>query len=432
MPAPRALAEDNGALSGGAPSGEGEVAPTGPYQEGLALAGWMVYPSLYAGAVYDDNFHQSSSGTAQDSGFAARFSPRLVATTSDGGMHATTLYGAGDFRFFNADTVSADGGITHVYSPLPDLTINSHLRYTRETDLFSSALNFNNNAIGVHGGPSVPSPVVINPFGTTPTVNPIAYNQFSVGAAATKTLDQAFFTLSATAFHIAFDHGDNTLEPFHTSHDGTSIWVSGRAGYHIVPWLYGFLETAGIWQRFNNSVFNTNGYRVIGGVGTDAAESLVRGEVYGGWQFQHQEQRNLTVLGLSQNADSGVFGGRLYYYPTPYWTWVASVDELLGMSTMLAPDVPQGVPVLTTTAILQTTYGLSQQWSFGARVGYTRADYSGIDRLDNGWMAGASFNYEVWRNLLMTIDYQHSEVTSNTTFNDFSRNVYSAGLTYKY
>ena len=102
------------------------------------------------------------------------------------------------------------------------------------------------------------------------------------------------------------------------------------------------------------------------------------------------------------------------------------------MSTILANNIPQGVPTVVTTGILQTTYGLSQQWSLGARVGYTRADYFDLGRVDNGWMAGASFNYEIWRNLHLTLDYQYSTLNSNTAFNQFSRNVVSAGLTYKY
>jgi hypothetical protein len=73
-----------------------------------------------------------------------------------------------------------------------------------------------------------------------------------------------------------------------------------------------------------------------------------------------------------------------------------------------------------------------QQWSIGARVGYTRADYLDVGRTDTGWMAGASFNYEIWRNLLLTLDYQYSTLNSSTAFNQFSRNVFSAGVTYRY
>ena len=47
-------------------------------------------------------------------------------------------------------------------------------------------------------------PIIINPFGTTPSVNPTAYNQFT-GASVTKNFDSAFVALSGTVFHIAFD-----------------------------------------------------------------------------------------------------------------------------------------------------------------------------------------------------------------------------------
>ena len=65
-------------------------------------------------------------------------------------------------------------------------------------------------------------------------------------------------------------------------------------------------------------------------------------------------------------------------------------------------------------------------------MGYTRSKFYGFDRLDTGWMAGASFNYEIWRNLLLTLDYQYSTVHSDAVLADFTRNVYSVGLTYKY
>ena len=61
-----------------------------------------------------------------------------------------------------------------------------------------------------------------------------------------------------------------------------------------------------------------------------------------------------------------------------------------------------------------------------------RANFIGIDRLDNGYMAGASINYEMWRNLMLTLDYQYTTVQSDAAFSDFTRNWVSAGLTYRY
>src|SRR6516162_5327736 len=424
-----------------APSGYGqEIAPTGEYQAGLPVGAWMLYPELFVGAVWDSNSNQASSnqatqtatGSSPDSGTSLAVSPRLVATSSDGGMHTSTLFGVGNFEFFGTNTVAADAGFLHTYKPMEDLSLDLNLRYTRQTDLFTSALNFNNNGIGLYGGPAIPSPTIINPFGTTPSINPVAFNQYTAGGSVRKTWDTWFATLTGTAFAIDYDHATNVPAPFNTSQDGASFWLSGKVGWHFVPSLYAFVEGDGILQRFRNSVFNTNGYRVTGGLGTDVPDSLIKGEFYGGYQFQHQEGQNVPVPNISPNAQSSVFGGRMYYFPTPYWTWTASVDEVLGMSSILATNVPQGVPTKVTTAILETTYGISQQWSIGARVGYTGANFFDLGRNDNGWMAGASFNYEIWRNLLLTLDYQYSTLNSNTTFNQFSRNVVSAGLTYKY
>ena len=361
-------------------------------------------------------------------------SPRLYAT-NDGGIYRTSVYGVADAQFFNANTVSASVGLNHSYAPLPDLTFNGFVNYTRQTDLFNSALMFNNNAIGPTGNPPNSIPLIINPFGTTPVVNPIAYNQFTGGGSVSKEWGQFFTTLGVAAYYLFYDHQDNIPDPFHTSHDGGSVWLTGRVGYRF-PSFYVFAEASGIWQAFSNSTFNTNGYRVVGGVGQANPGSLWTWEVYGGYMAQNQQNSELlpsgVPSGIPADTNSGVFGGRLSWYPTPYWTLIASVDETLGVSTFPTLVTPAGTPNLATTAILQTTYGLSRLWSIGARAGYTRSDYIGFDRLDNGWLAGASFNYEIWRNLALTLDYQYSEVHSNVQFAGFTRNQYTAGLTYRY
>ena len=258
---PHALAQNaappsgaQGAVAPVAVPSSGEIAPTGEYQGGLPLGAWMLYPELFVGAVWDSNSNQASSnqpaqtatGSSPDSGTSLAVSPRLVATTSDGGMHSSTLFGVGDFQFFSANTVTADAGFLHVYRPTEDLSLNLNLRYTRQTDLFTSALNFNNNAIGLHGGPAIPSPTIINPFGTTPSINPVAYNQYTAGGSVSKTWDTWFTTLTGTAFAIDYDHANNIPAPFNTSQDATAFWLDGKVGWHFVPSLYVFGE--GDWD----------------------------------------------------------------------------------------------------------------------------------------------------------------------------------------
>ena len=87
---------------------------------------------------------------------------------------------------------------------------------------------------------------------------------------------------------------------------------------------------------------------------------------------------------------------------------------------------------LILSLISAENFASEQTLWIGARVGYTRSQFYGLDRRDNGWMAGGSFNYEMWRNLLVTLDYQYSTVHSDAVLSDFARSVYTAGLTWKY
>jgi hypothetical protein len=423
-------------------SGGQEISPVGQYQEGVAVGGWMLFPEIFVGGTYNTNRDQLSTG--ENAGASLRVSPRMVATY-DYGINRGTIYGVMDSEFFNTDTIAATAGITNSYKVQDDWGINSYFNYTRETSIFNSALNFNNNAIGPPGTPSTGIPIILNPFGTVPTVNPIAYNQFTGGAAVTKSWDQYFASLGATAFYILYDDQSDLIPPpFQTSNNGASIWVQGRVGYHLLggPGPYVFVEGDGIFQRFNNSVFDTNGYRVIGGLGADDPQSFFAGEIYGGYQAQHEQADDnifgsaaiplVVPNGIPTDVNSGVFGGRLTYYPTQYWTFTASVDTTLGITTGLTPTVPEGIPSRVTTAILQTNYAIAHDWWVGARAGYTQGYFFGFAPQLNGWLAGASFNYAIWRNLLLTLDYQFTTEHSDGSFTSFTQNTYTAGLTYRY
>jgi hypothetical protein len=316
--------------------------------------------------------------------------------------HQTTLYGVADARFFDTNTVSATTGFSHSYEPRPDVVLNSQFNYTRQTDIFTSALNFNNGAIGPVNSPTSSAPLFINPFGTSPGVNPIAYNQYTLTGYATKKFgadDRGFVTVGAAGFYLAYDHSTDlsslgpTIAPFNTSHDGTNYQFSGRLGYHVAPSLYVFADGSGIFQRFNNSLFNTNGYRVTGGIGSDDPKSLLTGEIYGGYQAQHEQSDqilnpigfpllgiplNSVTLGtpfpsgIPQNTDSSVFGGRIYYFPTRRWALMAQVDEVLGIATAfcrLAPGWVTREPVLSGS-----TNWIMATW----RVPHSITKYGGI------------------------------------------------------
>jgi hypothetical protein len=438
---PDAFGADMVSSTSGFPSVESTPLQSGPFRPGFPVDSWMIYPSIFVGAVFDDNVRQSAHGTEHTSGTGVRVAPNLI-ETYDGGIHQTMLYQVVDARLFpgvgsapqgqaDANSVAATVGFRHRYEAMRDLVFNFYGDYTRETDILNSALNFNNGAIGPTPSSS-PTPIFLNPFGTSPSVNPVAYNQFSGGVAATKSLGEGFISLGGDVAHIAWDH---TNSPFQIAEDGILGRVTGRVGYNVSPQFYVFAEGSGIFQHINDSTkVDTSGYRVIGGIGSADPNSLFRGEIWGGYQFQHEDlTTTLLIPGLTGgNTHDGVFGGSLYYYPTRYWTIMATAQESLGVTLLGSTTAPVGTPTRTFTSILQTTYHLSRVWSVGARAGYTRAAYIGTPRHDDGWMAGASLNYEIWRNLLATLDYQHTANHSNVILSSFDDNRYSAGLQYQY
>src|SRR5512139_2849743 len=112
----RYVALVSGAFALGAVSGAiaQEIAPTGEYKEGLAVGGWMLYPGVFLGGVYDTNTHQSADEEGRDSGGSLRVVPRLTGTY-DGGIHKTSIYGVVAARFFDADTIAATAGFSHAY-----------------------------------------------------------------------------------------------------------------------------------------------------------------------------------------------------------------------------------------------------------------------------------------------------------------------------
>lgn len=389
---------------------------------GLPLGGWMLYPTLFAGVVYDDNVNPNQLN--RSSGVGLRLVPRLVAVRNTG-IHNSTLYGSVDARLTGGgggeESVAARAGVTHEYEAMRDLIFRFQGDYTRQTDVFNSASSFNSASNFTN------TSIVQNPFANTNLATSSPYNQFTGAATVTKTMNRSFVVLGGSISHIAYDNTASlvggALVP--SSLDGTVYVLSGRVGYWVTPLFYSFAESSIDRRNFATSAFDSSVYRFVGGIGIDQI-GLVRGEVFAGYQSSHQDFATL------QSAGGGVFGGRLAYYPTRYWTLRASLDETLGLSTVASPTSPLGTSTRVTTALLQSDYAISKVWTAGVRFGYTETQYSGSLRQDRGWLAGGSFNYNLWRNLGLTIDYQMTKLDSNVPLQSFTRNVVTVGATYRY
>jgi hypothetical protein len=383
----------------------------------MPVGGWLLSPTLFAGAVYNTNVNQTETGRVASWG--ERVIPGFSAVL-DNGIHQTSIYGLADLQAYNASganhktTVDAKAGFTQTYLATRDLTFRINGDYTRQADVFgSSAFTPGNTPLSpTSGAPVAPTTVA-------PQVAPDRFNQFAGSIAAEKRIGRAFLGLTTSAVNTTFDNNS----AFPTSRDGTVYTVTQRSGYDITPQLYTFVDPSYHWQRYTDSTRNSQGYRVTGGVGT-AAPGLWQGEVYGGYQAEKND-----IVGT---YGGGVYGLRVAYAPTRMWDLRASLDETLGASTIATGGLT-GVASRITTALLNVGYrGLPRGWEANARFGTIYTHFINAPRNDNGWLAGANLTYEVWRNLGLTLDYQYKSVNSNVVGQSFNQQVVSLGASYRY
>jgi hypothetical protein len=392
-------------------SGRADVfANPGRTDDALIAGGWLIYPSAFVGGVYDSNPNQSSHG--QSSG-GARLTPSLLAETV-GDLTKTTIYGVADGRIYfgshATDTVDVSSGIVETYQPLPDLVFTGQGDYTRQRDLFATLGTTHSvqllNTTGI---------------GLSPVSNPQAYNQLSAAAAVQKNFASAFAIVSGSVVGQIYDQNAPGA-----SADNVTYTGGLKGGVWITPALYAFFDGKGDSRNLSVSGLSSSGYRIAGGLGTDQI-GLVRGELYGGYQA---EDYSSSTIGRISNP---IFGARGYYYPLPELTVNLSVDEQLGASLLTgSPVFPLGSATRLTTVLATADYNIGQQWSASGRAGYVHTNYVNTARRDDAWTVGGTVTYQLLRNVGLTGDYQHVQLSSNAVLQSFSRDIFTLGLSLKY
>jgi hypothetical protein len=378
---------------------------------GLPLGDWLVYPSAFVGGFFDSNPQQLATGTKP--GVGLRLTPSFLAEQASG-VYKTRIYGLVDGLLYtpeqvaNANTITAEAGVTELYQPLPDLIFNGQADFTRQKDLFAS--------FGVDR-----SLVPLNPTGVglSPTTNPISYNQLTAAGSVQKNVVDGFIIGNGSIVGIVYS-GAPAPSP-----NGVFYTATVRGGYWILPDFYAYLGGSGNSRQYATSSLSSNGYSIFGGLGSDQI-GLFKGEVYVGFQSEIFNSTAGTV-------NSPAYGGRLHYYPVPELTIDAFVDRAFGASLLANASTSQlGAPTLVTTVLGQATYSLAPEWQASGRAGYINSNYVDTIRRDNAWTIGTTITYSVWQNIALTLDYQYLNLRSNVPLQSFTRNVVTLGVTYKY
>lgn len=376
--------------------------------QGLAVEGWMLAPTMLVGATFDDNIFQSTYYRRSARGLHLR---PAISAVRDAGIHKTAIDAVGDLRLYpdnsNANLVNARAQISHVWEARRDLVFRGTADYARVTDMYNSGLVLGPGRFGVFAAPQ-------------------RYNTFGGSISGTKSIDRTFVSLGGDVHVTNYDTLYTSGGAFSQGYRNSVIpSVTGRLGYNVTPLLYAYAEGTGNFREFENSFYNSRGFRTVAGLGTDRI-SLFRGEVFAGYQRQFYGN---FLFGSPQ---SPAVGGRLYWYPTRAITVGVLVDETFTDSGLTVVGNSTGSPARVTSSGVTIDYAMSRQWKASVRGGFDDLLYLYGGRHDHRWRAGARLDYEVLRNLDATFEYSFVSVVSNILGGSFTRNQFTVGGTYKY
>lgn len=386
-----------------------DLGASGPNPDfGMPIGTWLLYPQLFAGAVFNDNVFRSSTDKMAELGL--RLTPSFQALRDDG-IQKTTVYGAGDFQFYRdgsaADTFQGRAGVAHAIEFSPDLVLRGGFDFTRSVGLSPS---FTSNI-----------PVFVTSANTA-LASGQPFNQWTGSLSVEKRLTQSFFVVgTGSAQRITYD--DRHSDIYAPGQNGTAYSVGLRGGYWVGPVFNVFVEPSLNWRNYDNAGLDNQGYRVVGGVASDQI-GLFKGEVFGGYQ------RQSGARDIGGYVDSPVLGGRVYYYPTEYLTFALSADESTGAASGV--NLSQATYTRNQTVQFTGNYAFSPYWSANGRLSYARTRYINVSREDSAFVAGGGVSYNFWRNIAITLDAQHTRQTSNVEIASYSQNLYTLGATYRY
>ncbi|MFV0281417.1 MAG: outer membrane beta-barrel protein [Rhodoblastus sp.] len=375
---------------------------------GIPIESWMLYPSVIAGATFDDNLVWSNNHKIAAAGF--RLAPEIVAVRDVGGSK-TTLFGSADARLYpgvgRANVVSGRAGAEQVWTPTHDLIFKGKLEYER------SALPIGSNFV-LHNS-------IVSSIAT-----PLVSDKLTGMAAVQKTFGRMFaglsFEAAATGYHAMETSTGWASQNYRNSRVETA---TVRIGGWVTPAIYAFGEASGNARDYTNAPYGSKGYRAIAGLGSDRI-SLFRGEIYAG--FQQQFYRNYQT----GSASLPVLGAQLYWYPTRWITVRAGIDQTFSDSNLPTPSNPSGYPSKTVAARLSLLLKPTAQLTATLRAAYEHSSYIASSRRDDTWRSGFDLGYRFTDNIELFGGYEFSKVFSTDPFGGYTRNSVLLGMKYRY
>ncbi len=387
------------------------VADRWPYQPapvGFTAGAWQIFPQITAGAFYDDNVFATNSNRQSDWAYLVR--PELGLRTSGQNYVFTTQGFVEDrqySRFSSEDQVNGAWGAAGVVQPDNDTQLVGRMRY-------------------LHGhedrgtGESV--------FSTFD--KPVAYDTLEAAGAINKRYNRVWTSLGAAELWSHYQNPTIAGVPVDFSYrDGNVTWVTGRVGYVVAPLTSVFLELAGNNRNWKVDNFDSNGYRVVGGVLLEQGQGArLIGEAYAGYMFQ--DYKGATF----QTVSTFTYGGALSWLIAPDWTAVfAGRRDALESGLNPTGAVNGGVSLIESLVGGRLDYRVRPDLVVGAGATYLVDEFLGAGRTDGTLSPLVSVKYFPTRNVTLGFDYRNVSFGSNGLgVLSYYRNVYLLSVNAKF
>ena len=186
---------------------------------------------------------------------------------------------------------------------------------------------------------------------------------------------------------------------------------------------------------------DSNVYRALAGIGTRQFGLFSAAAYYG---HQGTEVSRTGMSGTAGSAGGDIYGGRIFYFPTPDLTVSLGIDETINVSSItssrLALDQPIQsslvIPVTDSTRVtatsLQISKIISEKWAINPRFGLTYVDYIDSPKYSTAWLADILLNYKMTRKLTLSWEYQFTSIDSNIPGTSSERHYFETSANYKF
>lgn len=356
--------------------------PFGPQPVGIQYGNLTIYPAVTLGAFHDNNIFATANNRKSD--WAGFVRPEL-------GLRWTGqnyVFGVQGFverreydRYDSENQTNGSVAAGGTYMPDRDTQIIGRFRYTHAHEERGSGES------------------ELSQFD-----RPLAYNTYEAAAAINRRYGNWWTSIGGANLWIDTDTPTilGTAVP-QTYRDGEIGVVNGRLGFVVAPLTSIFTEVAFNRRNFDVDVFDSDGYRVVGGMLLEEGPGArMKGEIYAG--YMRQEYEGISFLDVS----TWTAGGALGFILTPQLT-----ATVMGRREAKESALNGGVSVVESLVGGRLDYAILPNVVIGGGVTYLEDEFLLANRTDRSWSPLASIKYFVSPNVTLGVDYRRVNYDSS-------------------